>query len=77
MAGADSLSPHQRHYSLIRIQEIQRQTNFRITAPDLLEKVWTARAEQDKDDRKNVSVDGVCKYSGANVTILKIFTDDI
>jgi hypothetical protein len=54
MAGADSLSPHQRHYTLIRIQEIQSQTNFRITAPDLLEKVWNERAAQDKDDRKNI-----------------------
>jgi hypothetical protein len=54
MAGADSLSPHQRHYTLIRIQEIQKQTNFRITAPDLLEKVWKARAEQDNDDRTDV-----------------------
>lgn len=54
MAGADSLSPHQRHYTLIRIQEIQSQTNFRITAPDILEKVWKDRAAQDKDDRKNV-----------------------
>jgi len=40
MAGADSLSLHQRHYTLIRIQEIQSQTNFRITALDILEKVW-------------------------------------
>jgi hypothetical protein len=43
-----------RHNTLIRIREIQSQTNFRITAPDTLEKVWKDRAAQDKDDRKNV-----------------------
>ncbi len=54
MAGADSLSPHQRHHTVIKIQEIRSQTDFRITVPDIFEKVWKDRVAQDKDDRKAV-----------------------
>ena len=54
MAGADSLIPHQRHYILMRIREIQNQTGFLTTAPSLLKKVWDARAVQDKKDCSNV-----------------------
>ena len=55
MAGADSLSWHQRHYVLIRIHDISNQTGFRNpTAIGLLHKVWSARAAQAEDDRTNV-----------------------
>ena len=54
MAGADSLIPHQRHYILMRIQEIQDHTGFLTTAPSLLKQVWDARAAQDPKDRSNI-----------------------
>ena len=54
MAGADSLVPHQRHYILMRIQEIQDQTGFVTTAPLLLKKVWYDRKKQNKNDKTNV-----------------------
>ena len=55
IAGADSLSPHQNHYLLIRINQIKDQTSFRNPAvTELLQTVWEARAKQDKDDRRNL-----------------------
>ncbi|KAF3398488.1 hypothetical protein F1880_005762 [Penicillium rolfsii] len=55
MAGADSLSPHSRHYVLLRLAEIQARSEMGVTAPQsLLEKVWEARARQSKDDHSNV-----------------------
>lgn len=55
MAGADSLSLHQRHYLLLRINDIGNKTTFKNpTAMNLLQKVWTARAAQDSGDNTNV-----------------------
>lgn len=56
MAGADSLSPHSRHYVLLRIAEIKARSEMGLEAPqDLLKKVWQARAQQPKGDTSNVS----------------------
>jgi hypothetical protein len=55
MAGADSLSPHSRHYVLLRLAECQARSEMGIAAPlSLLEKVWQARARQTADDQSNV-----------------------
>ena len=55
MAGADSLSSHQRHYILIRINEIRNETAFKNPAVmGLLEKVWIARGQQDDNDQTNI-----------------------
>lgn len=55
MAGADAVAPHQQHYVLLRINQIRDHTSFRNPAiADLLKNVWEARAEQDKDDKRNV-----------------------
>lgn len=55
MAGADSLSPHSRHYVLLRLAECQARAEMGVAAPlSLLEKVWQARARQTPDDQSNV-----------------------
>ncbi|CEO58722.1 hypothetical protein PMG11_03427 [Penicillium brasilianum] len=55
MAGADSLSPHSRHYVLLRLSEIQARAEMGWAAPQsLLEKVWQARARQSEHDQSNV-----------------------
>jgi hypothetical protein len=55
MAGADSLSPHSRHYVLLRLTEIQARAEMGMAAPQsLLEKVWEARARQSEHDHSNV-----------------------
>ncbi|KAJ5204223.1 fungal-specific transcription factor domain-containing protein [Penicillium cinerascens] len=55
MAGADCLSPHSRHYILLRLAEINGRSEMGIEGPKtLLEKVWRARAQQPKHDRSNV-----------------------
>jgi hypothetical protein len=55
MAGADSLSPHSRHYVLLRLAEIQAKSEMGIAAPySLLEKVWESRARQSEHDQSNV-----------------------
>lgn len=55
MAGADSLSPHSRHYVLLRLTEIQARAEMGMAAPQsLLEKVWEARARQPEHDHSNV-----------------------
>lgn len=55
MAGADSLSPHSRHYVLLRLAEIQARSEMGIAAPySLLEKVWLARARQPEHDQSNI-----------------------
>ncbi|KAJ5658286.1 fungal-specific transcription factor domain-containing protein [Penicillium longicatenatum] len=55
MAGADCLSPHSRHYILLRLGEIKARSEMGIAAPQtLLEKVWHARTQKPADDRSNV-----------------------
>ncbi|OQD76495.1 hypothetical protein PENDEC_c004G02412 [Penicillium decumbens] len=55
MAGADCLSPHSRHYILLRLEEINGRSEMGIAAPrTLLEKVWHARAQRPKHDQSNV-----------------------
>lgn len=55
MAGADALAPHSQYYVLSRFTEIMRRSEFRNPVPgDLLKKVWSARAEQDPDDERNI-----------------------
>lgn len=56
MAGADCLSPHSRHYVLLRFAEIKERSEMGLTAPpDLLKKVWQARKQRPKHDNSNVS----------------------
>jgi len=55
MAGADCLSPHSRHYILLRLAEINGRSEMGIAAPrTLLEKVWHARAQRPKHDQSNM-----------------------
>jgi hypothetical protein len=55
MAGADCISPHSRHYVLLRIAEIKARSEMSNTAPKrLLEKVWDARNQQAPYERTNV-----------------------
>ncbi|KAJ5683043.1 fungal-specific transcription factor domain-containing protein [Penicillium macrosclerotiorum] len=55
MAGADSLSPHSRHYVALRLGEIQARSQMGILAPQtLLERVWHARAQQPENDKRNI-----------------------
>ncbi|CAI7604119.1 unnamed protein product [Penicillium manginii] len=55
MAGADNLSAHSRHYVILRLEQIKARSEMGNTAPQaLLEKVWTARAEQPKHDNSNI-----------------------
>ncbi|KAJ5127339.1 fungal-specific transcription factor domain-containing protein [Penicillium atrosanguineum] len=55
MAGADCLSPHSRHYILLRLAEIKGRSEMGNAAPqNLLEKVWNARAQQSEHDSGNV-----------------------
>ena len=56
MAGSDCLSPHSRHYVLLRLQEVKARSEMGLggTPQILLEKVWQARAQQPKDDTSNV-----------------------
>ncbi|KAJ6109561.1 fungal-specific transcription factor domain-containing protein [Penicillium sp. IBT 16267x] len=55
MAGADCLSPHSRHYVLLRLGEIKARSEMGISAPQtLLEKVWHARAQKPAQGRSNV-----------------------
>jgi hypothetical protein len=55
MAGADCLSPHSRHYVLLRLSEIKARSEMSNAAPmDLLKAVWDGRARQPKHDRRNV-----------------------
>ncbi|EHK19371.1 uncharacterized protein TRIVIDRAFT_125946, partial [Trichoderma virens Gv29-8] len=55
MAGADSLSPHSRHYVLLRFVEIKARGEMSIQSPrDLLHRVWEARSKRPKHDRTNV-----------------------
>jgi hypothetical protein len=65
MAGADSLSPHSRHYVLLRLTEIQARAEMGMAAPQsLLEKVWQARARQPEHDHSNVPwMDFVSEYA--------------
>ncbi|KAJ5752511.1 fungal-specific transcription factor domain-containing protein [Penicillium odoratum] len=54
MAGADCLSPHSRHYILLRLREIDARSEMGVSAPQtLLEKVWHARAQKPAHDRSN------------------------
>ncbi|KAJ5180519.1 fungal-specific transcription factor domain-containing protein [Penicillium capsulatum] len=56
MAGADCLSPHSRHYILLRLGDIRARSEMGLAAPqDLLHKVWEARAQKPKHDHSNVS----------------------
>ncbi|KAI9929313.1 hypothetical protein ASPWEDRAFT_173034 [Aspergillus wentii DTO 134E9] len=55
MAGADSLSPHSRHYTILRIDEVKVASEFCNPVPkDLLKNVWDARASQSKGDHSNI-----------------------
>ncbi|KAJ5092076.1 fungal-specific transcription factor domain-containing protein [Penicillium alfredii] len=55
MAGADCLSPHSRHYILLRFSEIKARSEMSNTAPrTLLEKVWQEREKRPKRDQSNV-----------------------
>ncbi|UKZ84045.1 hypothetical protein TrVFT333_011861 [Trichoderma virens FT-333] len=55
MAGADSLSPHSRHYVLLRFVEIKARGEMSIQSPrDLLHRVWEARSKRPEHDRTNV-----------------------
>ncbi|KAJ5166698.1 fungal-specific transcription factor domain-containing protein [Penicillium canariense] len=55
MAGADSLSPHSRHYVLLRLGEIKARSEMGISAPQtLLKRVWQARAQQPRFDKRNI-----------------------
>ncbi|KAJ5882348.1 fungal-specific transcription factor domain-containing protein [Penicillium soppii] len=55
MAGADCLSPHSRHYILLRLAEIKVRSEMNNTVPkQLLEKVWEKRRQQPRHNRKNV-----------------------
>lgn len=55
MAGADCLSPHSRHYILMRLAEIKARSEMSNAAPvEILNKVWKARAGQKKHDKSNV-----------------------
>ncbi|KAJ5628205.1 fungal-specific transcription factor domain-containing protein [Penicillium lividum] len=54
MAGADCLSPHSRHYILLRLKEIDARSEMGVSAPQtLLEKVWHARAQKPAHDLSN------------------------
>lgn len=55
MAGADCLSPHSRHYILLRLAEIKARSEMNNMVPkQLLERVWEERTRQPKHNRKNV-----------------------
>lgn len=55
MAGADCLSPHSRHYVLLRLAEIARRSEMSMAAPTgLLKTVWEVRGRQSQHDRSNV-----------------------
>lgn len=55
MAGADALSPHSRHYVLLRLDHIKSRAGFGNPLPNkLLHSVWEARANQLKKDRSNI-----------------------
>ncbi|KAJ5938210.1 fungal-specific transcription factor domain-containing protein [Penicillium verhagenii] len=55
IAGADCLSPHSRHYILLRLADIKARSEMSISAPQtLLEKVWHARAQKPTHDQSNV-----------------------
>lgn len=54
MAGADSLSPYQRHYILMRLEHIQAGTNHQNGTHDILKRVWAGRALRPRDDKTNV-----------------------
>ena len=55
LAGSDALSPHQQDYVRLRIRMIEEHTKFQNrAATDLLERVWTERANKLQDDQVNV-----------------------
>ncbi|RDW87738.1 hypothetical protein BP5796_03432 [Coleophoma crateriformis] len=54
MAGADSLSEQQRHYILLRLENIQQGTNHQNGTHDILRRVWAGRALRPHDDKSNV-----------------------
>jgi hypothetical protein len=55
MAGADALSPHARHYVLLRLDHVRVHGGLgNETAISLLRSVWDARGKQAKNDCSNV-----------------------
>lgn len=55
MAGTDALSPHSRHYVLLRLEHIKTRAGFGNQLTNkLLHNVWDARANQSKKDRSNI-----------------------
>jgi hypothetical protein len=75
MAGADNLSAHSRHYVILRLEQIKARSEMGNTAPQaLLEKVWTARAEQPKHDNSNIPwmsfVSATVKFTACDCSFL-------
>lgn len=55
IAGTDTLTPHSRHYILLRLDHIKAMAGFGNPLPyELLKNVWDARANQLKKDYSNI-----------------------